>query len=157
MLKIGDNAPDFTMLVGENNNISLSKLLGKFVVLYFYPKDDTPGCTVEARDFSQLKSEFEKLNTIIIGVSKDDLNAHDKFKKKYSLEFDLASDCNSNACENYGVWEEKSIFGKKYMSIGRTTFLIDPEGKIANIWRKVKVKGHAAEVLKQIENAKKII
>ncbi|WP_341764524.1 thioredoxin-dependent thiol peroxidase [Candidatus Tisiphia endosymbiont of Beris chalybata] len=152
MLKIGDNAPDFTMLVGENNNISLSKLAGKFVVLYFYPKDDTPGCTVEARGFSQLKLAFEKLNTIIIGVSKDDLNAHDKFKKKYSLEFDLASDFNSNTCENYGVWEEKSIFGKKYMSIGRTTFLIDTEGKIAHIWRKVQVKGHAEEVLKQIEN-----
>lgn len=151
MLKIGNNAPNFTALIGDNNSISLSELVGKFVVLYFYPKDDTPGCTIEAQDFSRLKPEFEKRNAIIIGVSKDNLTSHDNFKKKYGLECALASDANSNLCEQYEVLGEKSIFGKKYMGIERTTFLIDREGKIAHIWQKVQVKGHAEEVLKQIE------
>lgn len=154
-LTIGATAPDFSMAISENNNISLSDLKGKFIVLYFYPKDDTPGCTVEAGGFNKLKPEFEKANAIIIGVSKDDLNSHDKFKKKYCLEFDLASDANSDTCEKYSVWGEKSMFGKKYMGITRATFLIDQEGKIAYIWPKVQVIGHASDVLNKIKKLTK--
>ncbi|WP_342279098.1 thioredoxin-dependent thiol peroxidase [Candidatus Tisiphia endosymbiont of Myopa tessellatipennis] len=153
-LKIGDIAPNFTMPIGDNSKINLSDLTGKVVVLYFYPKDDTPGCTIEAGDFNKLKLEFEKMNAVIIGVSKDDLNSHDKFKKKYCLDFDLASDSNSDICEKYGVWVEKSMFGKKYMGVDRATFLIDKKGKIAYIWSKVQVAGHAEDVLNQV---KKII
>ncbi len=149
-LKIGDTAPNFTMPIGDNSKINLSDLAGKVVVLYFYPKDDTPGCTIEAGDFNKLKLEFEKMNSVIIGVSKDDLNSHDKFKKKYCLDFDLASDSNSDTCEKYGVWVEKSMFGKKYMGVNRATFLIDKKGKIAYIWSKVQVTGHAEDVLNQV-------
>ncbi|XVN43200.1 MAG: thioredoxin-dependent thiol peroxidase [Candidatus Rickettsia vulgarisii] len=150
-LKVGDKAPDFVMPTVGNSKISLSDLKGKFVILYFYPKDDTPGCTAEAGSFNRMKPEFQKLNAIIVGVSKDDIDSHDKFKQKYCLEFDLASDSKSDTCEKYGVWGEKSMFGKKYMGIERTTFLIDKEGKIAHIWEKVQVKGHAEDVLKQIQ------
>lgn len=149
-LKIGDKAPDFAMPTGNNTIISLSNLSGKCVVLYFYPKDDTPGCTIEANDFNKLKPEFEKMNAVIVGVSKDNLNSHENFKNKYCLNFDLASDNNSDTCEKYGVWAEKSMFGKKYMGIERTTFLIDKQGKIAYIWPKVSVANHAEEVLKQV-------
>ncbi|KAJ6645066.1 Chaperone protein HtpG, partial [Pseudolycoriella hygida] len=129
---------------------------GKFVVLYFYPRDDTPGCTMQAGSFNRLKAEFEKMQAVIIGVSKDDLDSHDKFKKKYCLEFDLASDANSDVCEKYQVWGEKSMFGKKYMGIERTTFLIDKDGKIACIWPKVQVKGHAEEIgLNMVQEKKK--
>lgn len=149
-LKIGDIAPNFTMPIDNNSTVNLSDLAGKVVVLYFYPKDDTPGCTIEAGDFNKLKLEFEKMNAVIIGVSKDDLNSHDKFKKKYCLDFDLASDSNSDTCEKYGVWVEKSMFGKKYMGVNRATFLIDKKGKIAYIWSKVQVAGHAEDVLNQV-------
>lgn len=149
-LKIGDTAPNFTMPIGENIKINLSDLAGKFVVLYFYPKDDTPGCTIEAGDFNKLKPEFEKMNAVIVGVSKDNLDSHDKFKRKYCLDFDLASDSNSDTCEKYGVWVEKSMFGKKYMGVERTTFLIDKKGKIAHIWSKVQVAKHAEDVLNQV-------
>lgn len=149
-LKIGDTAPNFTMPIGENSKINLSDLVGKFVVLYFYPKDDTPGCTIEAGDFNKLKPEFERMNAVIVGVSKDNLDSHNKFKKKYCLDFDLASDSNSDSCEKYGVWVEKSMFGKKYMGVERTTFLIDKKGKIAYIWAKVQVAKHAEEVLNQL-------
>ncbi|UCM85841.1 MAG: thioredoxin-dependent thiol peroxidase [Rickettsia endosymbiont of Culicoides impunctatus] len=150
ILKVGDIAPNFTMPIGEDSKINLSDLSGKFVVLYFYPKDDTPGCTIEADDFNRLKPEFEKMNTVIVGVSKDNLDSHDKFKKKYCLDFDLASDSNSDTCEKYGVWVEKSMFGKKYMGVERTTFLIDKKGKIAHIWSKVQVAKHAEDVLNQL-------
>ena len=150
ILKIGDIAPNFTMPIDNNSTVNLSDLAGKVVVLYFYPKDDTPGCTIEAGDFNKLKLEFEKMNAVIIGVSKDDLNSHDKFKKKYCLDFDLASDSNSDTCEKYGVWVEKSMFGKKYMGVNRATFLIDKKGKIAYIWSKVQVVGHAEDVLNQV-------
>ncbi|WP_375358910.1 thioredoxin-dependent thiol peroxidase [Candidatus Tisiphia endosymbiont of Neophilaenus lineatus] len=149
-LKIGDIAPNFTMPIDNNSTVNLLDLAGKVVVLYFYPKDDTPGCTIEAGDFNKLKLEFEKMNAVIIGVSKDDLNSHDKFKKKYCLDFDLASDSNSDTCEKYGVWVEKSMFGKKYMGVNRATFLIDKKGKIAYIWSKVQVAGHAEDVLNQV-------
>lgn len=150
ILKVGDIAPNFTMPIGEDSKINLSDLSGKFVVLYFYPKDDTPGCTIEAGDFNRLKPEFKKMNTVIVGVSKDSLDSHDKFKKKYCLDFDLASDSNSDTCEKYGVWVEKSMFGKKYMGVERTTFLIDKKGKIAHIWAKVQVAKHAEDVLNQL-------
>lgn len=149
-LQIGDNAPDFSMKIAQDKEVKLAELQGKFIVLYFYPRDDTPGCTIEAGDFNKLKPEFEKLNAVIIGVSKDDLTSHDKFKSKYCLEFNLASDANSDTCEKYGVWSEKSMFGKKYMGVDRATFLIDKEGKIAYVWPKVQINGHAKEVLEKI-------
>jgi len=146
-LSIGDKAPDFTLPTDGSGSVSLSKLKGKNVVLYFYPKDDTPGCTIEAKDFRDLMKDFEKSNTVILGMSKDDVKSHDKFKQKFCLPFTLASDVDGTTCEAYGVWVEKSMYGKKYMGIDRTTFLIDSHGKIAQIWSKVKVEGHAKEVL----------
>ncbi|MFY9590222.1 thioredoxin-dependent thiol peroxidase [Rickettsia endosymbiont of Halotydeus destructor] len=150
-LKIGDVAFDFSIPISDNKNVNLSDLKGKFIILYFYPKDDTPGCTIEARDFNKLKPEFEKLNAVIIGVSKDNLNSHNKFKEKYCLEFELASDANSDMCEQYGVWVQKSMFGKKYMGINRATFLIDTQGKILHIWPAVDVKNHAQDVLERLK------
>lgn len=147
-LKIGDLAPDFLLPTMINNEpLKLSNLRGGFVLLYFYPKDDTPGCTIEAKAFNDLKPEFHKLNTIIIGVSKDSLASHAKFKEKYCLNFDLISDTDSNICESYGVWTQKSMYGRQYMGIERSTFLIDEKGKIAYIWSKVSVSDHATEVL----------
>jgi peroxiredoxin Q/BCP len=152
-LQAGDKAPDFTLATQGNGSASLSGLKGKNVVLYFYPKDDTPGCTIEAKDFRDLMGEFEKNNTVIIGLSKDSVKSHDKFKEKFCLPFTLASDENGATCEAYGVWVQKSMYGKKYMGIERATFLIDKQGTIAHIWPKVKVEGHAKEVL---ETAKKL-
>lgn len=148
-LLVGDKAPDFSLPSDGGKTISLSALKGKNVVLYFYPKDDTPGCTVEAKDFRDTIKDFEKLNTVILGVSKDSVDSHDAFKKKYCLPFALIS-ADGDMCEAYGVWKEKSMYGKTYMGIERTTFLIDKTGKIANLWRKVKVDGHVAEVLAAI-------
>ena len=137
------------MPVGENNIITLSDLRGRIVVLYFYPKDNTPGCIIKANGFNNLKSEFTKMNAVIIEVSKDNLTSYEKFKEKYSLKFDLASDYNLNTCQQYGVWVEKSMFGK-YMAIQRTTFLIDQGGLIAYIWPKVQIVRHAEAVLEQV-------
>lgn len=156
-LAVGDMAPDFYIPVEEGVNIKLSDLKGNYVVLYFYPKDDTPGCTIEAQEFNKLNPEFEKLGAIIIGVSKDSLKSHNNFKEKYCLNFKLASDVESDTCEQYGVWVEKTIFLKKYMGINRATFLIDPKGQIAYIWPKVSALGHAKkvlEVLTQLQNNK---
>jgi peroxiredoxin Q/BCP len=150
-LKTGSAAPDFTMPTDNGGSVSLKKLSGKNVVLYFYPKDDTPGCTVEAKEFRDHMKEFGKHNAVIIGVSKDDVKSHDKFKQKYCLPFILASDEDTKVCQDYGVWAEKSMYGKKYMGIARTTFLINAKGKIANIWEKVKPEGHAAEVLEAVK------
>lgn len=150
-LAAGDRAPDFLLPAGGGKNISLSALKGKNVVLYFYPKDDTPGCTVEAKDFRDAMKEFEKLDTVILGVSKDSVESHDKFKKKYCLPFALLSDGSGKTCEDYGVWVEKSMYGKTYMGIERATFLIGKDGAICNIWRKVKVEGHVQEVLDNIK------
>ena len=146
-LNIGDTAPDFTLPGDGSSSISLSTLRGKKVALYFYPKDDTPGCTKESIEFNGLRKDFEAVNTVIIGMSPDSPKSHDKFKKKYDLGFSLAADESKTTLEAYGVWVEKSMYGKKYMGIERTTFLIDTAGKIATIWPKVKVDGHAAEVL----------
>lgn len=146
-LSVGDKAPEFKLPVDGGGSVSLSGLKGKNVVLYFYPKDDTPGCTIEAKDFRDRIAAFEKADTVILGVSKDSVKSHDKFKEKYCLPFNLISDEEGKMCEDYGVWVEKSMYGKKYMGIERTTFLIDKQGKIAKIWNKVKVDGHAEELL----------
>ncbi|HJU19716.1 MAG TPA: peroxiredoxin [Stellaceae bacterium] len=144
----GDKAPDFTLPTDGNGTIALSKLAGKTVVLYFYPKDDTSGCTAEACAFRDAFPDFGGTGAVVIGISKDSPAAHDKFKKKYALPFPLASDAGSDVCERYGVWVEKSMYGRKYMGIERSTFLIDGTGTLRGVWRKVKVPGHAAEVLK---------
>lgn len=146
-LTIGDEAPDFRLPRNGGGDISLSELKGKAVVLYFYPKDDTSGCTAEAIDFSALGAEFEAANAVVIGISPDSVKSHDKFAAKHSLTVMLAADEDKSAVEAYGVWKEKSMYGKKYMGVERTTFLIAPDGKIAKIWSKVKVPGHAQAVL----------
>jgi thioredoxin-dependent peroxiredoxin len=145
-LKAGSPAPDFTMKTDGGGTISLPGLKGKKIVLYFYPKDDTPGCTTQSCDFRDNFHEFDKIGVHIIGISKDSSASHDKFKKKYGLNFPLASDEDGTVCADYGVWQEKSMYGKKYMGIDRSTFLIGEDGKIAQIWRKVKVSGHVEEV-----------
>ena len=144
--QVGDLAPDFT-LPSDSNTITLSSLKGKPVVLYFYPKDDTSGCTKEAIAFSQLKPEFDKIGARVIGLSPDSAEKHAKFRKKHELTVDLAADEDRTALEAYGVWVEKSMYGRKYMGVERATFLIDAEGRIAHVWEKVKEAGHAEAVL----------
>jgi thioredoxin-dependent peroxiredoxin len=143
----GDAAPDFTLPRDGGTDLTLSALRPGKVVLYFYPKDDTPGCTLEAQDFTSRVAEFTAAGTTVIGVSKDSVKAHDKFCKKHGLRIVLASDEHGHTCEDYGVWVEKSMYGKTYMGVERTTFLIDGAGKVARVWNKVSVKGHADEVL----------
>ncbi len=146
-LETGKKAPAFDLPSDGDGRIKLSGLKGQKVVLYFYPKDDTSGCTQEAIDFNGLRKQFEKANTVIIGVSPDSVKSHDKFKAKHELDFDLVSDESKTMLEAYGVWVEKSMYGRKYMGVERTTVLIDETGKIAQVWNKVKVPGHAKEVL----------
>ena len=146
-VKSGDKAPDFNLPTDGNGKVSLSKLKGKKVILYFYPKDDTSGCTAEACGFRDNLPKFGKSDAVVIGISRDSVASHDKFKKKYDLPFTLASDEDGKACEAYGTWVEKSMYGRKYMGIERATFLIDAKGAIRNIWRKVKVAGHVEELL----------
>jgi peroxiredoxin Q/BCP len=146
-LTIGSLAPAFTLLATDGLQISLDNLKGRKVVLYFYPKDDTSGCTREAQDFQALRQDFAAAETEIIGVSPDSLKSHDKFRAKYGLAFPLASDETKAMLEAYGVWVEKSMYGRKYMGVERTTVLIDRDGLIARIWNKVKVPEHAREVL----------
>ena len=143
----GEKAPDFSMPTDGGGSVSLKDPKGKAVVLYFYPKDSTPGCTKEACGFRDLMPDFSKVDAEIIGVSKDSVKRHDNFKAKYELPFLLASDEAGDVCERYGVWVEKSMYGKKFMGIERATFLIDANGKVRNVWRKVKVPGHVEEVL----------
>ena len=145
-LQIGDKAPAFTLATDGGGKVTLASLKGKNVVLYFYPKDDTSGCTAEACGFRDEQPKFKKMDAVVLGVSRDSAASHDKFKKKYQLPFTLGSDETSGVCEAFGVWVEKSMYGKKYMGIERTTFLIDGKGKIAQIWRKVKVPGHVEAV-----------
>lgn len=147
MIAAGDKAPLFTLPRDGGGEVSLASLMPGKVVLYFYPKDDTPGCTLEAQDFTARQAEFSAANTTVIGISKDSVKAHDKFCKKHGLSVILASDEHGSTCEDYGVWLEKSMYGKTYMGIERTTVLIDGTGKIARVWNKVSVKGHADEVL----------
>lgn len=146
-LAAGMSAPVFTLPGDGGKTRSLSDFAGKMLVLYFYPKDDTSGCTQEAKDFNALKDDFAKAGASIMGVSPDSTASHSKFKKKYDLGFDLASDESKDMLTAYGVWVEKSMYGRKYMGVERTTFLIDGKGEIVRVWNKVKVPGHAEEVL----------
>ncbi len=150
-LKIGDKAPSFTLPTDGSDKMSLSSLKGEKVVLYFYPKDDTPGCTKESCSFNDNLSQLNKLNTQVVGISKCSVKKHDKFKAKYNLNFPLVSDEEHDVCEQYGTWVEKNMYGKKYMGIERTTFLIDEKGKIEQIWRKIKVKDHTEAVIEAIK------
>ena len=150
-IAIGQLAPDFEMPRDGGATVALSGLKGKSVVLYFYPKDDTSGCTSQAIAFTESIDKFRALSCEVIGVSKDKVSSHDKFKAKYDLDVTLASDFGTEVCETYGVWAEKSMYGRKYFGIERTTFLIDKNGTIINIWRKVKVPGHDETVLKAVQ------
>ena len=143
----GTKAPAFDLPTDGGGKLSLKALKGRKVVLYFYPKDDTSGCTREAIDFNGLKIEFEKAGAVVVGVSPDSPASHDKFKKKHALDFPLIADEEKAMLEAYGVWVEKSMYGRKYMGVERTTLLIDADSKVARVWSKVKVPGHAQEVL----------
>ena len=148
---VGKPAPDFTLPTDGGGKISLKGLRGKNVVIYFYPKDDTTGCTAEACSFRDQLPKFGKLNATVIGISRDSVAKHDKFKAKYELPFTLASDDKGAVTERYGVWVEKSLYGRKYMGIERATFLIDDKGVVRQEWRKVKVAGHVDDVLKAVK------
>jgi len=146
----GTPAPDFTLTADSGEALTLSGFRGRKVVLYFYPKDDTPGCTAEACAFQTALPDFTGTNAVIIGISKDDQKRHTQFKNKYGLTFPLVSDIDGKVCEAFGVWVEKTNYGKKYFGIERSTFLIDEQGVVTKVWRKVKVDGHAAKVLAEI-------
>ena len=146
-IEAGDKAPDFTLPTDGGGKVTLSKLRGSKVVLYFYPKDDTSGCTAEACGFRDNLPKFKKMDAVVVGISRDSVTAHDKFKKKYELPFALASDEKGEVTERYGVWVEKSMYGRKYMGIERATFLIDEKGVVREIWHKVKVPGHVEAVM----------
>jgi peroxiredoxin Q/BCP len=145
--QVGSKAPDFQLADHSGRTVSLSQLAGKNVVLYFYPKDDTPGCTVEACNFRDEHSALEKAGAVVLGVSPDDAKRHQKFVTKYNLPFPLLVDTDHKVAETYGAWGEKSNYGRKFMGIIRSTFLIDPQGKVKRVWPKVKVNGHVDEVL----------
>ena len=150
MLKVGDKAPDFKLSADDGKNYSLKDFAGKKIVLYFYPKDNTSGCTAEACDFRDNIKLFNKKNAVVIGVSKDSIESHIKFKSKFELPFLLLSDETLKSLKDYMVWKEKSLYGRKYMGIERTTYVIDEKGKIKNIYNKVKVDGHIEEILNNI-------
>lgn len=146
-LEIGDVAPEFDLPGPQGASVRLSSLRGKVVALYFYPKDDTTGCTQEAIDFSRLKGQFEEAGAVVVGISPDSPKRHANFARKYGLTVTLASDPLHDALQRYGVWGEKTMFGRKYMGVVRTTYLIGRDGRIVRVWKKVKVEGHAEEVL----------
>ena len=150
MLKIGDKAPDFSLLSDSGKKFSRKNLKGHKIILYFYPKDNTSGCTKEACDFRDSIKTFENKETVILGISKDSIESHKNFKSKYNLPFALLSDEEGQMVNDYGVWKEKSMYGKKYMGIERTTFLIDEKGKIKEIWNKVKVPGHVQDIISKL-------
>jgi peroxiredoxin Q/BCP len=147
----GDKAPDFTLPTDGGGTVTLSKLKGKKVVLYFYPKDDTSGCTAEACGFRDTFPNFRKIDATVVGISRDSVASHDKFKKKYELPFTLAADIEGEVTEKYGVWVEKSMYGRKYMGIERATFLVDEKGVVRKVWHKVKVPGHVDDVLAAVK------
>lgn len=152
MLSVNNSLPSFSLPSTSKEQISSDDLLGKNIVIYFYPKDSTPGCTIEANDFSNKIDQFQNVNTIVLGVSKDSIKSHLNFITKQSIVFDLISDSEAELCEKFGVWKEKSMFGKKYMGIERSTFLIDTKGIVKKIWHKVKISGHVDQVLLEAKN-----
>mgnify|MGYP006124546727 FL=1 len=155
MLKINTKAPTLNLSSTSGNSYSLKDSIGKYVVLYFYPKDDTPGCTIETNDFNKLLTKFKKLNCDVFGISKDDLKSHNKFKEKYKIKFDLLADDEIKIVKSYKVWAKKKFMGREFMGVIRGTFLIDPKGKIVKIWDNVKVKDHAKEVLETLKDIQK--
>jgi peroxiredoxin Q/BCP len=152
LVDVGEKAPGFTLLSDDGQHISLADYLGKKVVLYFYPKDMTPGCTQEAKEFRDLAEQYRKENVVILGMSKDSVQSHQKFKEKNNLPFTLLSDVEGKVFELYGVWKKKSLYGKTFMGIERTTFLIDEEGIVRKVYRKVNPKGHAKTCLLDFTN-----
>ena len=153
MIKENSKAPNFKLPSNNNKNFEINKNLDQYLVIYFYPRDNTPGCTNEAKDFSKLYKEFKKLNCEIFGISKDDVDSHKKFISKFKIPFQLLSDEKITVLKKYGAWGEKSLYGKKFIGIKRTTVLINPKGKIIKIWNNVKVKDHAKEVLSYLKEA----
>ena len=153
MIKENSKAPNFKLPSSNNKNFEINKSLDQYLVIYFYPRDNTPGCTSEAKDFTKLYKEFKKLNCEIFGISKDSVESHKKFISKFKIPFELLSDEKIVALKKYGAWGEKSMYGKKFMGIKRTTFLINQKGKIIKIWNNVKVKDHAKEVLSCLKEA----
>ena len=152
MIKENIKAPDFSLLSTNGEKQKLKDLLGKYVVIYFYPKDDTPGCTIETNDFNKLLPKFKKLNCEIFGISKDNIKSHDKFREKFKIKFDLLSDEELKVLKKYKVWGKKKFMGKEFMGIIRSTFLIDKKGKVIKVWDNVKVKDHAKEVLETLKS-----
>ena len=155
MIKENNKAPIFKLPSTNNKDYSLKDSIGKYVVLYFYPKDNTPGCTIETNDFNKLLAKFKKLDSEVYGISKDSLKSHDKFKDKYKIKFDLLADEEIKVLKKYKVWGKKKFMGREFMGINRTTFLIDKKGKILKIWENVKVKDHAKEVLETLKDISK--
>tara|TARA_B100001540_G_C15314047_1_gene420549 strand:+ start:29 stop:499 length:471 start_codon:yes stop_codon:yes gene_type:complete len=155
MIKEKTKAPIFKLPSTNKKNYSLKDSIGKFVIIYFYPKDDTPGCTIETNDFNKLLSKFKKLDCEVYGISKDNLKSHDKFRDKYKIKFDLLADEELKVLKKYRVWGKKKFMGREFMGIIRTTFLLDKKGKIIKIWNNVKVKDHAKEVLETVKNIAK--
>ena len=154
-IKTGDKAPGFSLATDSGGKVSLSSLKGQPFVLYFYPKDDTTGCTNEALAFSENLKKFERLGVNVVGISKDSVASHDRFKTKYKLKLTLASDPEVEAAQAYGVWGEKTLYGRKYMGVERATFLVDAKGRIREIWRKVRVPGHVEAVLAAAKSLEK--
>ena len=151
MIKENTKAPVFELPSTNKKNYSLKDSIGKYVIIYFYPKDDTPGCTIETNDFNKLLSQFKKLECEVFGISKDNLKSHDKFRDKYKIKFDLLADEKINVLKKYKFWGKKKFMGREFMGIKRTTFLIDKKGKILKIWKNVKAKDHAIEVLNTLK------
>ncbi|MFW6066711.1 MAG: thioredoxin-dependent thiol peroxidase [Myxococcota bacterium] len=154
-LEPGKKAPAFTLPSSDGGKVSLKDLAGKWVVLYFYPKDDTPGCTTEAQDFRDAKAKLSRRGAVVLGVSKDSIDSHCKFIDKHGLNFQLLSDPDGKVLEKYGAWGEKNMYGKKTMGVIRSTVLIDPAGKVAKVWPRVRVKGHVDQVLSALDEARK--
>ena len=155
MIKENTKAPNFNLLSTANKKYSLNDSLGKYLVLYFYPKDDTPGCTLETNEFNKLLSKFKKLQCEVYGISKDSLKSHYKFKDKYKIKFDLLADEELKVLKKYKVWKKKQFMGREFMGVVRTTYLLDKKGQILKVWNNVKAKGHADEVLKTLKNITK--
>ena len=155
MIKINTKAPTFILDSTSNDSFSLKNSIGKYIILYFYPKDDTPGCTIEANDFNKLLTKFKKLNCEVYGISKDNIKSHNKFREKYKIKFNLLADDELKIIKIYKVWAKKKFMGREYMGVVRSTFLISPKGKIIKIWHNVKVKDHANEVLKTLKDIQK--